>query len=289
MNPKKTIRKILFITLWVILGGGMLTLLIAAIGRQKKNACRDYVITIKGVEKEGLFLTKQDVADAVKSETNGKIKGRPKADFNLLKIENRLKKNDWVKNAEVYFDNKDLLHIRVIQREPVARVFTTGGRSFYLDEEDHMLKLSEKKTVRVPVFTGFPDKKIKTARDSALLQDVRKTAMLIQLHSFWSSMVAQVDLVPAGTENWEFDMVPVIGNHLVKLGNGEDMASKLNRLLVFYQQVLSRTGFDKYETVDVRFAGQVIGRKPEKSRQDSIQRVKKTELLIREAGAGNQD
>ena len=33
--------------MWVLISGGMLTLLIAAMGKQKRNTCKDYSITIK--------------------------------------------------------------------------------------------------------------------------------------------------------------------------------------------------------------------------------------------------
>ena len=33
-----------------VIGGGMLTLLIAAIGKQKRDHCKDYTISIKGVQ-----------------------------------------------------------------------------------------------------------------------------------------------------------------------------------------------------------------------------------------------
>ena len=82
--------------------------------------------------------------------------------------------------------------------------------------------------------------------------------------------------------SWEFDMIPVIGNHIVKLGNGEDMEQKFNRLFIFYKQVLSRTGFDKYKTIDVRYAGQVVGGKSENPKVDSVQLRKNVENLLQQ-------
>ncbi len=55
---------------------------------------------------------------------------------------------------------------------------------------------------------------------------------------FWMAQVAQIDITAERT----FEMTPVVGNHLVKLGNGEDMDKKFHRLMVFYKQVLSKTG-----------------------------------------------
>src|SRR5688500_11427471 len=83
VNTKKTIRKILFVAMWFAIGGGMLVLLIAAMGKQKKNTCKDYSITIKGGEEKVFFLSKADVMKLLKAAAKGNIKGQPKASFNL--------------------------------------------------------------------------------------------------------------------------------------------------------------------------------------------------------------
>ncbi len=78
-------------------------------------------------------------------------------------------------------------------------------------------------------------------------------------------------------------MIPTIGNHTVKLGNSDDIKKKFHRLFVFYQQVLSKTSFDKYSIIDVQYAGQVIGSKTKMSKIDSMQLKKNIEKLLQEA------
>ena len=261
----------------------MLTLLIAAMGKQKKNTCKDYSITIKGAAEDDLFLGKSDIVKMLKAATKGNIKGQQKSSFNLLQMENLLEKNVWVRDAQLYFDSKDVLHVKVKEREPIARIFTAGGKSFYIDEEEQTMQLSDKRSAKVPVFTGFPDKKMRTKKDSLLLHDVKVTAAFINSDSFWSSQVAQIDMAPSEADgSWEFDMVPVIGNHIVKLGGGENIEQKFNRLFIFYKQVLSRTGFDKYKAIDVRYAGQVVGRKSDNPKVDSVRLRKSVENLLQQ-------
>jgi cell division protein FtsQ len=280
VDTKRVIQKILFVTLWVVIGGGMLILLIAAMGKQKRNTCKDYTITIKGGS-DKLFLSKSEITRLLKASTNGNIKGQSKSSFNLLKMEELLEENVWIKDVQLYFDNKDVLHVSVKERQPIVRIFTSGGRSFYFDEEGKAMQLSDRRTAKVPVFTGFPDKKIKNQKDSILLNDVIKTAQYINSDSFWTAQVAQIDLKPSeADESWEFEMAPVIGNHIIKLGNADNIEQKFNRLFIFYRQVLSRTGFDKYKTIDVRFAGQVIGGKSENPKVDSVQLRKNVEKLL---------
>ena len=269
--------------MWLVIGGGMLVLLIAAMGKQKKNTCTGYSIIIKDGSDEKYFLSEIDIMQLLKTAVKGDIKGQSKSNFNLRQMENLLEENAWIKDAQLYFDNKDVLHVVVAEREPVARIFTARGKSFYIDEDENGIPLSQNLSTDVPVFTGVPDREDRRKKDSLLLREIRNTAKFISSQPFWRAQVAQVHLVRSDVNSdWEFEMVPVIGNHIIKLGNGYKIEEKFNRLFIFYKEVLSRTGFDKYKTVDVRFAGQVIGSKSENPKVDSIQLRKNVEELLQQ-------
>ena len=92
------------------------------------------------------------------------------------------------------------------------------------------------------------------------------------------AQVAQIDI----NEYKKFEMVPVVGNHLVRLGNGENMEAKFRRLMVFYQQVLRKVGFEKYKLIDVQYKGQVVAsRFIGDPKVDSVQLRKNVERLLR--------
>jgi cell division protein FtsQ len=215
----------------------------------------------------------------LKAAAKGEVKGQKKSSFNLLQIEQQLENNVWIKDAELYFDNKDVLHVSVTEREPVARIFTITGKSFYIDGGEKRIPLSDKLSARVPVFTGFPEKVI-SKRDSALLRDVRSAAGFILHDPFWMSQVAQIDITPERN----FEMIPVVGNHTVLLGDGENIERKFHRLFVFYKNVLSQTGFDKYKAINVQYAGQVIGVKSKSGSKSDTARLRlNVEKLLRQA------
>lgn len=285
MNVKSTIKRILFVAIWLCIGGGMFILLMAAISTKKKGHCSDYVITLKGADKN-LFIDQKDVEQLLKKATKGDIKGEPVVSFNLHELEKMLEHNTWINEAELYFDNKNVLHVTVTEKEPVARVFTTAGNSFYIDSVGNRIPLSDKLSARVPVFTGFPEKKKLIGKDSVLLMEVKTIANHVNNDAFWQSQVAQIDITPERN----FEMVPVVGNHLVKLGNGENIDKKFNRLMIFYKQVLSKTGFDKYKIIDVQYKGQVVTSKyAGNAKVDSIQLRKNVEKLLRQSIEAEND
>ena len=132
----------------------------------------------------------------------------------------------------------------------------------------------------MPVFTGFPDKKVYSAKDSLLLTDVKNIATYIKNDPFWMSQVAQIDI----TAERNFELSPVVGNHLIKLGNGKDIEKKFNRLMIFYKQVLAQKGFDAYSTIDVQYSGQVVGTKrgSEKNKVDTVMLKRRVDEMLKQ-------
>ena len=285
MNAKTTIRKVLFIAIWLCIGGGMVSLLLAAITKKNNGLCKDYTITIEGA-KNNLFIDNKDVEQLLFKATKGPIKGDPVAAFNLYELELMLEKNTWIDEADMYFDNKDVLHVTITEKEPIARIFTTEGNTFYINDNGKKMPLSDKMSARVPVFTGYTDNKKMNAADSLFLKQVTNVARFISNDSFWMSQVAQIDI----TADRNFEMVPLVGNHLVKLGNGENIEQKFNRLMVFYKQVLSKTGFDKYKVIDVQYKGQVVVSKSALDQKVDAEQLKKNvEKLLRQSADAEKE
>jgi cell division protein FtsQ len=278
VDTKRTIRKILFATVWLTIGTGMVILLAASIGKKNKERCSDFRIAVKGSQ-DHFFIEDKDVFQLLTTATHGKIKGQPMSTVDLHRLEGVLENNVWIKEAQLYFDNNDVLHVTVTEREPIARIFTTANKSFYIDNTLKKLPLSDKVTAKVPVFTDYPEK-IAAVKDSVLLSQVKNIAGFVLNNSFWMSQVAQIDM----DNDHEFEMIPVLGNHTVDLGDGNDIEKKFGRLMIFYKDVLSKTGFDKYASIDVRFAGQVVAVKGKAmTKIDSVQLRKNVEKLLVQA------
>ena len=91
MNTKATIRKILFVMLWVCIGGGLLSLLIAAIGKKNREDCTGYTITIKGAD-NNYFIDADDISKLLRSGAGSEIKGKKIKEINLKKLEQLLER-----------------------------------------------------------------------------------------------------------------------------------------------------------------------------------------------------
>ena len=256
MGIKNNIRKTIIISFWLLVGAGIIVLLAAAVNSRTHQVCKGYDITINGPEKGNWFIDKKDILNVITGKGSESLKNKPVKSIDLNSIETKLRKQVWVKDAELYFDNNNVLKVNVTEREPIARVFTSTGSSFYIDSTCKKLPLSGKVAAKLPVFTSYPyANKKTTAGEKKLLKEIKDLGIYLKGDPFWMAQVSQVDITPRR----EFEIVPTVGNHVVEIGDAKDAKEKFQRLLVFYKQVLSKTGMEKYDRIKVQYNAQVIG------------------------------
>ncbi len=261
----------MILVFWISLSVGVLTLLVAAIETRNAKPCSDLKITISGV-KSAMYVDEQDVKKLLLG-VSGNIIGKPLKDFDLQRMENTLEAEPWISNAELFFDNNKVLQVRVTEKEPVARVFTKTGISFYIDTALFRLPLNDKYTPRLPVFTGFPSDRNKwKGKDSILISEVKDISLHLLTDSFWMAQIDQVDI----DADRNFLMVPKVGKHVVQFGNGKDIEKKFRKLYIFYRDVISKTGWSRYGEINVAYRGQVVA-----TRKD-IQAVRADTVLARQ-------
>ena len=254
MSKRYTIQSILFTSFWIVVGIGTVAMLIAAIQKKDSQHCNGVNITIRGVSNH-FFVDKKDIQQTIRSFSGGDPVGKSIGSFNLHSIEEALQRNVWVKSAQLFFDNNEFLQVNVLEREPVARVFTKAGTTFYLDSSSAMMPLSDKFSARLPVFTNFPsDKKVLRKVDSSLLRGILAVSEALQSDSFLMAMIEQVDI----TEKRTFEMIPKIGNTVIVFGDDKDVAEKFNKLQVFYKDVIVKAGWNKYSVINLQYRNQVV-------------------------------
>lgn len=278
---KEHIKNILLGVLWTGIGAAMIVLLVAAVKRKDEQRCKSILISISGVN-NNFFIDKSDVLKIINNVTGNKLEGSPVSNFDLRKIEAEIEKDVWVDNAELFFDNNAVLQVNVDEREPVARIFTTGGNTFYIDSATRMLPLSEKFSARLPVFTGFPtDAKVLKPEDSLLLTGIKQLSIALQKDSFLMAMIDQVDI----TSDRIFEMTPKLGDQTITFGDGSNIDERFSKLKLFYRNVISKVGWTKYNNIDLQYSGQVVAkiRGKEDIQQDSMRALQLMDYMARTA------
>ncbi len=278
MNIKSPLKKIFMILVWCLLGGSGLALLIAAINSKNSSICNGLEIEINGGSK-AYFLNKKEVALMLEKEGIKDLRSRKTTSFDLLKMETILRKNNWIREAQLYFDNNQTLKLRIRERQPVARIFTVSGNSWMIDSNGVQMALAERNVFRLPVFSGYPGEKFGMRKDSTLNRQIMNLAIFLNKDPFWSNQVQELHISNLKT----FQITPLMGNQLIEFGDGNGFEEKFHRLLVFYKTVIAQTGFEKYTGINIAFADQVIATRKQGvvSRADSIQARKNVMEMIR--------
>lgn len=284
---KRHINKILFTTLWCVLGIGMVTLLVAAISKKKTEKCKGFEIRISGVH-DNYFIDKKDVIELLQKQQQYEVKGRALNSIDVAGMEQLLRKNKWIKNAELFFDNNNVLQVRVVEREPIVRIFTSTGSSFYIDSSLKRLPLSDKYSPRLPVFTSFPsDAIVLSKKDSGLLKQIRDVAQYISQDRFWMAQIEQTDI----NADREFEMVPKIGNQIIYFGDGNNYEQKFLNLLTFYKKVAPSIGWNTYAALNLKYSNQVVAvrRDAKEIRADSLRSIQIMKSIIATARKNTND
>jgi cell division protein FtsQ len=144
------------------------------------------------------------------------------------------------------------------------------------------LPLSNKFSARLPVFTNFPAlNNSLTNTDSNLLTEIKNISLYISAHPFWMAQIEQVDITPERS----FEMIPKIGNQVIVFGSTDNYEEKFDNLLIFYKNVQSKVGWNKYSKINVSYKNEVIAVKRDAAevKMDSLKTIQLMKLLVANA------
>ena len=180
---------------------------------------------------------------------------RAAADIDLQRIEDRLNAVTNIEKATVSRMPDDRIRIAVEPMVPVARVFDYSGRSYYINRAGKRLTASARYHLDVPVITGRFGS---GSNPAALIPIVERISRDPQ----WEAITSQLMVNPG---NGDIILVPLIRGHVVNLGDTADIDDKLARVMTMYRKVLPLKGWEYYDTISVKWAGQVVASRRVKS------------------------
>lgn len=286
-NTKYNTKKILRSIAWMLIGIVCITLLISAVHNKESKVCKAVEIEISGVS-NNFFIDKNDVYAIIKNFGGDSTQQKTLEEINLKQIERELEKNVWIKNAELFFDNNNVLKVSIDEREPIARIFSNAGNSFYIDSSCKILPLSDKFSARLPIFTGFiADEKYVAAAASNLFVDIKNISTKLMADTFLMSMIEQVDV----TANRTFEMTPKIGNQKIIFGDATDIDLKFTKLKMFYKTIIAQAGWNRYNSINLQYKNQVVAsvRGAADVEEDSLRALQLMQLIVENATRQSAD
>lgn len=249
---KISIRKILQLFVTMVVTTCCVIAMVSASRIEDKKTLKGIAVHIRN-DKKYQFVEQKEIVDLAITKRNIDITHTPLAALDVHGMEKVIRANPWISDAQVYIDNDLILHMYVTQRIPVARVFQKNTASYYVDTTLSIMPLSDKFIYYATVVTNVPEIK-NDSTGWALRSRIVGMVRHIQSDSFWSAQISQIIV----DSNAQFELMPTLGNQRILFGDATDMKRKFGNLFVFYKEVLNRIGWDKYETLDLRYKDQVI-------------------------------
>lgn len=253
-KAKISIKKILVALTSLIMLVGFVFLFMSASDSKEDKTCKGLVISFYN-KNAGAYADTAFIRQQIRKDSMLNPEGKLLNKIDISAIEDRVLRQDWVKEADVYLGNNDYLHVKINQLKPIARVFTTQGKSYYLDMDNKKIEANGRFSVRLPVFTSFPEGK--EQGDSLLLTQMRDLSVFIGNEELW---MAQIDQILINGKK-EFELVPHVGEARILLGGADRLEEKFDKLLTFYKEGLQKVGWGYYKTIDLRFKDQVVAKR----------------------------
>lgn len=200
------------------------------------------------------FVSKDDILLEC-GDLNDIIKSVPRSEIKLSEIENRLLSMPVVEHANVAALNDGSLRIDVEPMMPVARIFEPGGKSYYINSSGKSVVADARYHVDVPLVIG----NLKRSGIDPL--------SLLPMLSYIAADPTLNALVSAVTINdlGDIIIIPVIRGQVVNMGNAKGFANKFDRLKTFYTDVMPVKGWNTYDTISVKWNGQVVATRRDKN------------------------
>ena len=252
MNQIKAVLKIL-LALFIV------ALIVVSIVKMQNRKCSEIQVNLN-YEGEHPPLNQESVIALLEQE-NIPIIGLELKDIPLEKISETLNKNNFIKETESIDFKGTTLTITILLKTLILHVYPEKGEQFFIDETGFLLPYSPLVKEKIMVANGAikeqftPETNVE--KDSTQLHVLYEIASAIRKNPFCEAQFCQIYM----DKDQEMELIPAIGQHIVKFGKGDRIEEKLSDIENIYTNVLAYKGMDQYKELDVRFQNRVIAKK----------------------------
>lgn len=191
------------------------------------------------------FVTGKEIAKEI-GDLPGYADSMLLSEINVDSIERILSRIDKIEDVNCVVTTTGKIRISVNPLQPVARVFD-ADKSYYINKAGKRISANARYHSDVPIITGHFDSVFKP-------QDMLPLVNYLNNDSAWNSLVTYIK-----AENpRNIILVPLIHGHVINIGDMNDLDNKFYRLSRAYREVLPVKGWDYYDTLSVKWRGQLV-------------------------------
>lgn len=231
MHPKKVLKLLVIIFL-------PLSIQILAVNKNKMRLVKEVVIDHQD---SNMFITDEEIHRSIIKDPMAPM---PLGLLRLHEFENILDNNDMIENSEVFYTIDGTLHIKVKQRDPIARIYD-DDKTYYMDNQGKKMPLSKSFSARVPIVRGEINK----------YWDTTYQLMMFILNDTWLTENITEVIVK---NNGEYDFYMRIPHFRVSFGKYENEMTKKANLKAFYKLLENTNQLNEYSIVNLKYSNQVV-------------------------------
>ena len=248
-------KKILNISIWIILILGLIVLLSFIGGEHSKIKCKNFLISIDyGDNKADYFITSNEIRNFVYQITDT-LKGQKIQEIDIEMIESEINKIPYVAKADVYLTIDGIVRVNIIQRKAIVKIIDKKGKSFYIDETAKFMSLNSMHSAHVLIANGnFIIENTDTLKQPSITYDIFCLAKYISNDEFFNAQISQIYVNQSG----EIELIPRVGNQVIVFGNIDNMKNKFEKLFILYQKGFKDYGWDRFKTINLKYENQIV-------------------------------
>lgn len=173
------------------------------------------------------------------------------AQLNTLEIQDRLNALQTIEDAEVCRLCNGKLSIKVTPICPVARIWTSSSASYYFNRAGKRVKASSRYHIDVPqILANFHTAPTDSKPELRLLPLLD----YLQDNPHIGALMSMID----ARDTTNVYLTPAIRGHVINLGSLDNVPRKLHNLEQFYRQVMPHKGWEHYDTISLKWRGQIV-------------------------------
>lgn len=236
----------------IVLGAALLAVLVVVLNVSRSNS------QVRGLEADirygstPMLVSGQTVVDSVVAALPTLMQQQVKS-VDCEAVAEAARRVPFLTNVSASVSVSGRVVVRAEQRRPIARLFH-GDRERYLDREGAVFPVSRVGNCNVLVAGGDFTAPLRADSLDAQLTALWQVASYLDSESRYSKLIDQIFVERDG----DIMMVPKVGDHVVELGDANDLDGKFANLVAFYRKGMPRAGWDTYSKISLKFKGQVV-------------------------------
>lgn len=239
---------------WLLLFALLSYTAIAAVwaaDRARNRACPGVEINVKRAGK-GTTISESAIRTQI-DRFDPQLSGKNVSQIRVSELEKSLSGFNNFESVECYISSSGKLCVDVVPMIPEIRVFDRDGSSYYINKDGKRIDARADFFVDVPIVSGHFSERWPASRVLPVVRYINKDKTLRQL----------VSMIEVRSPH-DIILVPRIAGHVINIGDSRNLDEKFRNLMLMYRKVMPYKGWDTYDTISVKFSGQVVATRRDK-------------------------